>query len=51
MGFPSKTLNEKRRKAFIALMTEALGEIIKDIFHQQPVWNSRPAPEHEKTKE
>jgi hypothetical protein len=42
--------DEKRKDAFIALMTEALADIIEEMFGQKPTWTQRAAPEHERTK-
>jgi hypothetical protein len=43
--------DQKRKDAFIALMTESLGDILKELYGKNPSWVQRPAPEHEKTKE
>jgi hypothetical protein len=43
--------NQKRKDAFIALMTEPLGDVIKEMYGKKPKWEPREAAEHEKTKE
>jgi len=41
----------KREKAFLALMRDAVGDIIRDITGHKPTWSeTRAAPEHERTK-
>lgn len=45
--------DEKRRNAFMALMQEAVGDLLEEIVGTRPVWPDAPtpAPEHERTKE
>jgi hypothetical protein len=40
--------NERRKQAFIDLMTDALSEALKDISGQQPTWRTVPAPKNER---
>jgi len=44
--------NETRKKAFLALMQDAVGDVLEDLFGERPTWNEPiEAPEHERTKE
>jgi hypothetical protein len=43
--------NQKRKDAFIALMTEPLAEMMKEMYGEKPSWEQRPARDREKTKE
>ena len=42
--------DENRKLAFIALMREAVGDIIEEVTGQRPTWPDgvQPAPEHER---
>jgi len=43
--------NDRRKRAFLELMQEAVGEVIKELFRQTPTWNEpTKAPDHEKTR-
>jgi hypothetical protein len=45
--------NKRRKKAFIALMQDAVSEFIEKALGEKPQWPTppRPAPEHERSKE
>lgn len=44
--------NAKRKDAFLAIMTEALSDVIEETFGHKPMWNEIvDAPEDERTKE
>jgi hypothetical protein len=44
--------NEVRKKAFLALMQDAMGDVLEELFGERPIWNEPiGAPEHERTKE
>ena len=41
-----------RRDAFLALMRDAMTEVIEEVLDQRPTWSEpTDAPEHERTKE
>lgn len=40
--------NPKLKQAFIGIMTDAIGDILRDVCGETPTWSARPAPEHEK---
>lgn len=44
--------DEKRKNQFIAMMREAVGDIIEEITGQRPSWPDgiQPAPQHERAK-
>ena len=43
--------SKKRKKLFMSLMQEAVGDIIEEIIGKRPVWpdGPKPAPEHERS--
>jgi hypothetical protein len=44
--------NEKRKNAFLMIMTEAVGEVIEEVLGKKPKWNEPvEAPEHERSRE
>lgn len=44
--------NEDRKRAFLNMMQDALGDVLKELFGTRPTWNEPiGAPEHERTKE
>jgi hypothetical protein len=44
--------NKERKKAFLALMQDALGDVLEEMFGERPTWNEPiAAPEHERSKE
>jgi hypothetical protein len=44
--------NERRKKAFLELMTLAMADLVEDILGRRPTWQKPiDAPEHERSKE
>lgn len=46
--------NKVRKSVFMAMMRDAVGDILLEITGERPEWpepEGRPAPEHERTKE
>jgi len=44
--------DESHKTAFLGLMREAMGDMLKEIVGERPIWNPpAPAPEHERTRE
>jgi len=41
----------RRKNAFIELMTDAIGDVLKELYGKKPIWKEQAAPEHERTKE
>jgi hypothetical protein len=44
--------NPKRKQAFMKLMQDSIGDVIKELMGQRVYWpEPQPAPDHERTKE